>query len=124
MAGGTFDVGGNVELATIGTSGSTNANLSATGLLQLTGGTFTVQGNITHADDTLNRGTATVTLDGGTLDVTGGSIGGAAANSITFNVRSGTLASLGELDAGGNLVKSTVAGSSSQERVPTLAARR
>ncbi|WP_081888048.1 autotransporter-associated beta strand repeat-containing protein [Verrucomicrobium sp. BvORR034] len=108
MAGGTFDVGGNVELATIGTSGSTNANLSATGLLQLTGGTFTVQGNITHADDALNRGAATVTLDGGTLDMTGGSIGGAGANAITFNVRSGSLASLGELNAGGNLVKSTV----------------
>lgn len=108
MAGGTFDVGGNVELATLGTTGSTNANLTVTGLLQLTGGTFTVQGNITHTDDALNRGTATVTLDGGKLDVTGGSMGGAGASVITFNARSGTLASLAELNAGGNLVKSTV----------------
>jgi autotransporter-associated beta strand protein len=106
MAGGTFDVGGDVILATV-SSATTNANLTSTGTLNLTGGTFTVQGNILHTDDALDRGTATITLDGGTLDLTGGTVGNTGAQAITFQARSGILRSLGELNSGGTLTKTT-----------------
>ncbi|MEZ0387020.1 MAG: beta strand repeat-containing protein, partial [Verrucomicrobium sp.] len=107
MAGGSFTVGGNVEMATwAGTStASSNPNMTSTGTLTLTGGTFTVQGNITHTADA--RSTATINLEGGTLDMTSGNIGGPGLASITLIAKSGTLNSLAQLNGGGNVVKTT-----------------
>ncbi|TDU73185.1 putative secreted protein with PEP-CTERM sorting signal [Prosthecobacter fusiformis] len=113
MAGGTFTVGGNVELAillaTIENSPGTlnsNPNFASRGTLNLTGGTFTVNGNIVTTADSLNRNTATVNLNGGTLDMTGGSIGAADAL-ITLNAQSGSLVGLAGYNGSAALVKTT-----------------
>ncbi|MEN3941817.1 autotransporter-associated beta strand repeat-containing protein [Prosthecobacter sp. SYSU 5D2] len=108
LGGGSFTVGGNVELAkmTLSSGAVTNANLSSEGTLNLTGGTFTINGNLTTSVDALARNTATVNLDGGTLDMTDGSIGAADAL-VAFNVYSGGLRGLAEYNGGAPLVKTT-----------------
>ena len=105
----------NISAGSLTLAGSTNlvmgattldANNAATAIISITGtGTLTVGGNIQYTNG-LGTETNTVTLDGGTLDMTNGSIGGLGAL-ITFNVQSGTLRNLAQLNNGGTLTKST-----------------
>ncbi|MCY2973152.1 MAG: autotransporter-associated beta strand repeat-containing protein [Planctomycetota bacterium] len=101
--------GGNVN---VGTGAGTAINMAnagtfrtVTSTIDLTGGITTVTGNIIR---TGGAGTenATITVNGGTLDMAGNSIGGAAA-AISLVAQSGTLQNLGQLNGGGNLVKTT-----------------
>lgn len=101
--------GGNV---TIGTGSGTAINMAnagtgrtVTSTIDITGGTVSVTGDIVR---TGGAGTenATVTLDGGTLDLNGNDLGTSAAV-VSLNAQSGTLQNLGELNGGGNLVKTT-----------------
>ncbi len=104
MGGGSFTVGGDVEMAKFVVTGNTNTGLSTTGALNLTGGVFTVNGNITRTEDSLNRSVATVTVNGGTLDMTSGNIGSLAAP-VVLNAQMGGLRGLNEFNGGAPLIK-------------------
>jgi len=107
--------GGNVTIgATSGTaismvdytaSGGTGTG-GATGLVNITGGDVTVNGDIVRVNSAVGT-SATVTLNGTTasLDMAGNDIG-TSTNLITFNALQGTLRNLGELNGGGQFVKS------------------
>ena len=101
LGGGTVTTGA-WTLATA--SGAGNAVATA----NLTGGNVTFSGAINRGADAAGGGTATgtVNLNGATLDMGGNNIG-SATNQIVFNAQSGTLQNLGELNGGGNLVKTT-----------------
>ncbi|OYX25072.1 MAG: hypothetical protein B7Z10_07470 [Rhodobacterales bacterium 32-66-7] len=100
--------GGNVTLATTGTTAVTMANANAgtaNATIGITSGTLTVQGDIVGGTGAGTRNAA-ITLNGGTLNMTGRSIG-ASSNAITFNAQSGTLKNLAELNGGGAFIKTT-----------------
>jgi autotransporter-associated beta strand protein len=101
LGGGTVTTGA-WTLATA--SGAGNAVATA----NLTGGNVTFSGAINRGADAAGGGTATgtVNLNGATLDMGGNNIG-SATNQIVFSAQSGTLRNLGELNGGGNLVKTT-----------------
>ena len=97
LSGGTFTVfdGGSFTLALQINTGT------ASGTLNLTGGTLNSQVDILDGG-----GTSTVTLNGGTLNLFGNNLG-SATNINTLNFQSGTLANVGEINAGSPLVKTT-----------------
>ncbi|MEZ5385654.1 MAG: autotransporter-associated beta strand repeat-containing protein [Prosthecobacter sp.] len=96
--------GGQVFFNGIFSMANAAAGQTATSTLNITGGMVTMTPSITvTGDGTVN---ATVILDGGTLDMTDSNIG-TAANMITFDVRSGTLQNLNNLNGGGDLTKTT-----------------
>jgi autotransporter-associated beta strand protein len=92
-ATGTLNVSGTANLIagamTVGSTGG-GGNGTAAGILNLTGGTTTMGGDINDGGDT-----STVTLNGGTLDMAGHSF----TNIDTLNLQSGTLKSLGNINA-------------------------
>ncbi|MEI8288408.1 MAG: autotransporter-associated beta strand repeat-containing protein [Verrucomicrobiota bacterium] len=97
LSGGTFTVfdGGSFTLASQTGTGAAN------GTLNLTGGTLNSQVDIL---DGAGINTSTVTLNGGTLNMFGHNLG-SATNINTLTFLSGTLANVGEINAGSPLVK-------------------
>jgi autotransporter-associated beta strand protein len=83
---------------------SVATGLTANANVNVTGGSLTLAGHILKGVST-GAGTATVSLNGGTLDLGGNNIGAAGAT-VTLSAQAGTLANLGELNGGGDLVKS------------------
>ncbi len=77
-----------------------NAPLTAT--INLLGGLLAVEGNIGEGQVGAGGITSTLNLSGGTLELNGNDV-----TVGTFNAESGTLRNLGELNGGGDLVKST-----------------
>jgi autotransporter-associated beta strand protein len=99
--------GGQVTLATTGSTAVTLANASAgtsTGYINLYGGTLIVQGDIVSGTGAGMRNAA-LRLDGGTLDMGGHSVGTSLANAVTFMARSGSLQNLGGINGGAPLEK-------------------
>jgi len=104
----TINLGGGTVTTGAWTLATTSGNGNAVATANLTGGNVTFSGAINRGADSAGGGTATgtVNLSGATLDMGGNNIG-SATNQIVFNAQSGTLQNLGELNGGGNLVKTT-----------------
>lgn len=104
----TINLGGGTVTTGAWTLATTSGNGNAVATANLTGGTVTFSGAISRGADSAGGGTATgtVNLNGATLDMGGNNIG-SATNQIEFSAQSGTLQNLGELNGGGNLVKTT-----------------
>ncbi len=103
LSGGSF---------TSGTDGGTAINMAnavsgrtATSAINLTGGTVSMRGAVVRTGGAGTE-TATLLLNGSRLNMNGFAIGSGAAG-ITFDVRSGTLENLGQLNGGGQLAKTT-----------------
>jgi autotransporter-associated beta strand protein len=80
---------------------SSNANGLVTASLLLNGGSLDVRGNIAKgAGAGSGSVTSTLTLDNATLNLNGFVIGAAARPINTFNLRSGTLRNVGEINGG------------------------
>jgi autotransporter-associated beta strand protein len=103
VTGGTVTIGAGSGIAINMANAGTGRTVNST--IDITGGTLNMTGDIVR---TGGAGTenATITLDGGTLDLNGNDIGSSTAT-IAFNAQAGTLRNLGELNGGGNLVKTT-----------------
>lgn len=100
--------GGTVTLATTGTTAVTLANATAgtsTGSINILGGTLAVQGDIVRGTGAGARN-ASVVLNGGTLDMGGFSVG-TGANQVVFEVMSGSLSNLFDINSGATLEKAT-----------------
>lgn len=100
--------GGTVTLATTGTTAVTLANATAgtsTGSINILGGTLAVQGDIVRGTGSGARN-ASVVLNGGTLDMGGFSVG-TGANQVVFEVMSGSLSNLFDINSGATLEKAT-----------------
>lgn len=105
ISGGTTTGTGGINMAAGDKNGITSS-------LNITGGSLSVgTGGVSATNgiyrNTTGTATTTLTLNGGSLDLNGNSIGGSGANAITTQFESGTLSNLGELNAGGNLTKTT-----------------
>ncbi|NBN95311.1 MAG: hypothetical protein EBV31_06785, partial [Verrucomicrobia bacterium] len=86
---------------------SSNANGVVTTSLALNGGTLDVRGNIVKGTGAGSGSvTSTLTLDNASLNLNGFVIGAAARPINTFNLRSGTLRNVGEINGGLGFTKS------------------
>ncbi len=89
-------------------AGGANNATSASGTVSVTGGTLMLQGDVVVGSLVgATPSSATLTLDGGTLDLGGHNIGSVTASVPTLNLRSGTLANVGQVNNGGGFAKTT-----------------
>ncbi|MBL9156005.1 MAG: autotransporter-associated beta strand repeat-containing protein [Verrucomicrobiales bacterium] len=104
----TINIGGGTVTTGAWTLASASGAGTAVATANLTGGNITFSGAISRGADAAGGGTATgtVNLNGANLDMDGNTIG-SATNQIVFNAQSGTLQNVGEINGGGNLVKTT-----------------
>lgn len=104
----TINIGGGTVTTGAWTLASASGAGTAVATANLTGGNITFSGAISRGADAAGGGTATgtVNLNGANLDMGGNTIG-SATNQIVFNAQSGTLQNVGEINGGGNLVKTT-----------------
>jgi hypothetical protein len=101
--------GGTVGITTLSLANTSNAAATATSALSITGGTLTLGANLvyTKTSGTVN---STVTLDGGTLDMSNKTIGSSTALIGTFNLQSGTLKNVNQINNGNGFTKTAGAG--------------
>jgi autotransporter-associated beta strand protein len=113
IATGTLNITGDARV-TIGETGGVAVRMGATavanaeahGVINLEDeAVVTVLGDIIRAGGP-GVSTATVNLNGAALEMNGNNIGD-ATNAVVFNAQSGFLRNLGQLNGGGNLVKSS-----------------
>jgi hypothetical protein len=104
----TINLGGGTVTTGAWTLATASGAGNAVATVNLTGGNVIFSGAINRGADAVGGGTATgtVNLNGATLDMGGNNIG-SATNQIVLNAQSGTLRNLGELNGGGNLLKTT-----------------
>jgi autotransporter-associated beta strand protein len=99
MSGGTLSITG-----TITTAGNTAATGTAVSNLTFSAGSVTLGGNVNKTGGT--NTSSNVTVNGATFNANNRTIG-SAAQTVVFNLHSGTLTNLAEFNGGGTLTKST-----------------